>query len=69
MGDKISDFKFNDRMEKYEPPKNCDKLLVPRFNQEIWVWHSSQANRNDLWLASVQKVLDKIGAILAPHPP
>ena len=37
-------------MEKYEPPKNCDKLLVPRFNQEIWAWHSSQANRNDLWL-------------------
>lgn len=62
---KFSDSKFNDRMEKYERPENCDKVLVPRVNQEIWARLSSQAKRNDLRLASVQKVLVKIGAILA----
>ena len=35
------------------------------LNQEIWARLSSQAKRNDLRLASVQKVLVKIGAILA----
>ena len=52
-------------MEKYERPENCDKVLVPRVNQEIWARLSSQAKRNDLRLASVQNVLVKIGAILA----
>jgi len=52
-------------MEKYERPESCDKVLVPRVNQEIWARLSSQAKRNDLRLASIQKVLVKIGAILA----
>ena len=38
---KFSDSKFNDRMEKYERPENCDKVLVPRVNQEIWAGLSS----------------------------
>ena len=49
---KFSDSKFNDRMEKYERPENCDKVLVPRVNQEIWARLSNQAKRNDklmLW--------------------
>ena len=62
---KFSHSKFNDRVEKYERPENCDKVLVPRVNQEIWARLSNQAKRNDLRLASVQKVLVKIGAILA----
>ena len=62
---KFSDSKFSDRMEKYESPENCDKVLVPRVNQEMWARLSNQAKRNDLRLASVQKVLVKIGAILA----
>ena len=62
---KFSDSNFKDRMEKYERPENCDKVLVLRVNQEIWARLSNQAKRNDLRLASVQKVLVKIGAILA----
>ena len=52
-------------MEKFERLENCHKVLVPRVNQEIWARLSNQAKRNDLRLASVQKVLVKIGAILA----
>ena len=52
-------------MQKYEQLENCDKVFVPRVNQEIWAQLSSQAKHNDLWLASVQKALVKIGAILA----
>ena len=47
---KFSDSKFNDRVEKYERPENCDKVLVPRVNQEIWARLSNQAKRNDLRL-------------------
>ena len=39
---KFSDSKFNDRIEKYERPENCDKVFVPRVNQEIWTRLSNQ---------------------------
>ena len=51
-------------MGKYERPENCDKVLVPRVDQEIWARLSSQERRSDLRLASVQRILVKVGAIL-----
>ena len=61
---KLSNSKLNVKMEKYERPENCNKVLVPRVNQDICTQLSSQANCHDVQLASVQKVLLKFGAIL-----
>ena len=32
----ISGDKFKDRLSKYQMPENCDKIFVPRCNEEIW---------------------------------
>ena len=32
----ISGDKFKDRLSKYPMPENCDKIFVPRYNEEIW---------------------------------
>ena len=32
----ISVDKLKDRLLKYLMPENCDKVFVPRFNEEIW---------------------------------
>ena len=32
----ISGDKFKDRLSKYPMPENCDKIFVPRCNEEIW---------------------------------
>lgn len=33
---KLSDTKLKEKTEKYRPPANCEKLIVPRVNAEIW---------------------------------
>jgi len=35
-------------LEKYRIPKNCDSLLVPRVNLEIWVKLPSNSKRGDM---------------------
>ena len=32
----ISGDKFKDRLSKYPMPENCDKIFVPRCNEDIW---------------------------------
>ena len=33
---KLSDDKFKEKIAKYDRPENCDQLLAPKVNPEIW---------------------------------
>ena len=51
-------------MEKYSRPSNCEKLIVPRVNAEIWDKLDNKTKHNDLRATSMQKILPKVGSIL-----
>ena len=51
-------------MEKYSRPSNCEKLIVPRVNAEIWDKLDNKTKHNDLRATSTQKILAKVGSIL-----
>ena len=51
--------------KKYHRPANCDKLIVPRVNTEIWDKLDNKTKHHDLRATSLQKSLAKAGAILA----
>ncbi len=62
---KLNEAKIKEKMEKYFQPANCDKLIVPRVNAEIWDKLDNKTKHHDLRSASIQKSMAKVGAILA----
>ncbi len=62
---KLNEVKIKEKMEKYFQPANCDKLIVPCVNAEIWDKLDNKTKHHDLRSASIQKSMAKVGAILA----
>eukprot|EP00794_Sanderia_malayensis_P020798 gene20798-22838_t len=52
-------------MTKYKLPKNCDTILVPRVNNEIWGKLNVNARRNDLKMSALQDTLLRVTSALA----
>ena len=61
---KLPETKQKEKMEKYSRPRNCEKLIVPCVNAEIWDKLDSKTKHNDLRATSTQKILAKVGSIL-----
>ena len=61
---KLPETKQKEKMEKYSRPSNCEKLIVPRVNAEIWDKLDNKTKHNDLRATSTQKILAKVGSIL-----
>ena len=45
---RLSDEKLKEKLEKCPRPINCDKIVVPKVNPEIWGKLLRQAKGNDL---------------------
>ena len=60
----LSDEKLKENLEKCPRPVNCDKIIVPKVNPEIWGKLSRQAKGNDLQLSRLQTHLTKVGHIV-----
>ena len=61
---KLPKTKQKEKMEKNSRPSNCEKLIVPRVNAEIWDKLDNKTKHNDLRATSTQKILAKVGSIL-----
>ena len=61
---KLPKTKQKEKMEKYSRPSNCEKLIVPRVNAEIWDKLDNKTKHNDLRATSTQRILAKVGSIL-----
>ena len=63
--EKLSEHKLHEKREKYHRPTNCDRVIVPRVNPEIWARIDHGAKQLDLRATAIQTNLVKVGAILA----
>ena len=61
---KLPETKQKEKMEEYSRPSNCEKLIVPRVNGEIWDKVDNKTKHNDLRATRTQKILAKVGSIL-----
>lgn len=61
---KLDESKLKDKMDKYDRPRNCEKLIVPRVNPEIWSTLNHMVRGSDLKLVNFQKTLVKVGVAL-----
>ena len=61
---RLSDEKLKEKLEKWPRPVNCDKIIVPKVNPEIWGKLSRQAKGNDLQFSRLQTHLTKVGHIV-----
>ena len=48
---------INDLSKKYLRPNNCDLMVVPKVNKEIWEAIPRQAHSSDVYLQDIQKSL------------
>ena len=62
---RLSDAKQKEKLDKYTRRENCERLLVPRVNAEIWEKIDQKTRQQDLRASVTQKALIKMGAILA----
>ena len=62
---KLNDAKQKEKLDKYTRPENCDNLIVPRVNAEIWDKIDQKARQQDLRVSTIQKFIAKVGSILA----
>ena len=57
--EKLEDKCLQDTIDKYKCPQNCEALVVPKVNPQIWENINSQTRSRDLKLQRVQKPLIK----------
>ena len=62
---KLSDEQLKEKQAKYFRPKNCDRLIVPKVNPEIWGKLDRTARGRDLQLSAIQSALTNVGRIAA----
>ena len=62
---KLDDTHLKEKSEKYLRPINCDQLITPKINPEIWGRLDRQTRGKDLRLSSLQATLTKVGNITA----
>ena len=59
LTNRLDDKVINEVLEKYNTPKNCEAMDVPKVNAPIWDGMSMTAKNNDLKLQKMQKNLMK----------
>jgi len=62
---KLSENKVKETVEKYARPENCEKLVAPKVNPEIWGKLTHHGKKQDLRLSAIQNMIVKVGAIIA----
>lgn len=62
---KLGENKVKETVEKYDRPENCEKLVAPKVNPEIWEKLSHYGKKQDLRLSAIQNMIVKVGAIVA----
>lgn len=62
---KLGENKVKETVEKYNRPENCEKLLAPKVNPEIWEKLTHYGKKQDLRLSAIQNMIVKVGAIIA----
>ena len=62
---KLNEVKLKEKLEKYPRPENCERLIVPRVNAEIWEKIDQKARQQDLRACAIQKTIMKVASILA----
>ncbi|XP_028518407.1 uncharacterized protein LOC114576281 [Exaiptasia diaphana] len=61
---KMSDDKLKEKLNKYNRPQNCEKLITPKVNSEIWAKISSSTRSRDVKLQKIQTMLMKATTVL-----
>ena len=61
---KMSDDKLKEKLSKYNRPQNCEKLVTPKVNSEIWAKISSSTRSRDVKLQKIQTMLMKATTVL-----
>ena len=51
-------------LQKYKKPSNCEKVLVPKINEEIWSKQPSNAKRSDIKMSALQDTLVKVSSAI-----
>jgi hypothetical protein len=59
LSQKLSGTKLKEKAEKYCRPANCEKLIVPRVNAEIWDKLDNKTKHHDLRASTIQKAIVK----------
>lgn len=62
---KLNEEQLKEKSGKYFRPLNCERLMVPKVNPEIWAKLDRQTRGRDLKLSSLQTTLTKVGNIAA----
>lgn len=60
----LNESKLKEKMEQYSRPENCDKLMAPRVNPEIWGKLNHTSHGSDLKMVNLQKTLVRVGSAL-----
>ena len=58
---KLDNSNLKDKCGKYLHPANCDRLITPKVNPEIWGQLDYHARGKDLKLSNLQATLTKVG--------
>ena len=61
---KLGENKVKETVEKYDRPENCEKLVAPKVNPEIWEKLTHYGKKQDLRLSAIQNMIVKVGAII-----
>ena len=51
-------------LQKYKKPNNCDNVLVPKVNEEIWSKLPTNAKRSDIRTSALQDTLVKVSSVI-----
>ena len=62
---KLDDEKLDIKLKKYNRPSNCDKIVAPKVNPEIWAQMNNFTKKKDLRMSKIQQMLAKVGAALS----
>lgn len=62
---KLDETNLKEKSDKYLRPINCDRLIIPKVNPEIWGRLDRHTRGKDLKLSNLQTTLTKVGNITA----
>ena len=54
---KLSDDKYKEKAARYQKPSNCESLVIPKVNSEIWMSMSSGTSAVDAKYQEIQDAL------------
>ena len=58
--EKVGEHKLHEKRDKYPRPTNCERVIVPRVNPEIWARIDHYAKQLDLQVSSIHTNLVKV---------